>query len=123
METIKQDFYLLMTLDENGKKLYAQRLESSKGNSYGLSHHPEYGKRFTDIMDVMKFKIDIEYSNSFMSNKDFEIVKYNMDTDQRSWANIPKEVNHYDNLYVDKKMSIHMKEELERYEESKREIY
>lgn len=118
----KQQFYLFRRNRRDGNKgyEYIQHLVSpSHDDGLSCSCWPEYAWRGQTVLDVQKMKYLISISPYRTSV--WELVIYEMDTDQRSWATLP-EVKEYDDLLKGKKMRRLNEKEEEELENFKRKM-
>lgn len=117
----KSNFYLFRRKRKDGKGYeYIQHIVSvSIDRGLSCSCSPEFAWRGLNRLDVekMRFLISIsEYRNSV-----WELVIYNMETEQHSWALIPKN-EQYEDLLRGKKLTRLSDKEQEELEDFKQKI-
>lgn len=83
----KKYFYLLKSKDENGRDIYAQRLQPSSFSAEpSLTYMAEYAARLTTYDEAEKLRERLKQYGNFVSRYDFTIVKYLMEEEQLSWS-------------------------------------
>lgn len=101
----KQKFFLFRRNRKDGNKgyEYIQYLVSpSHDDGLSCSCWPEYAWRGQTTLDIRKMEYLISISPNY--NKDrWELVEYEMEAEQQSWASLP-EVKQYEDLLKGKKL-------------------
>jgi len=115
METPKGNFYLLKSVDENGKDIYAQNWNNGiVRDSLSISHWAEICYRSLNLIDTLKLRVLIEVFDNFMNKYPWEVVEYEMPLEQYA-CNEPKEKANWVDVYTPTPIDEKISQELELY--------
>jgi len=100
MDTPKGNFYLLRSVDKEGKTIYAQNWNNGiVRDSLSISHWAEICYRTLNLVDILKLNILIQVFNNFMNGYEWEVVMYEMPLEQYA-CNEPKEKINWVDIYT-----------------------
>lgn len=110
----KQDFFLFRRKRRDGKGYEYIQYLTSASHDEGLtcSCQPDFAWRGRSKLDIEKMRYLISISKNY-KNSNWELVRYNMEVEQPSWALIPKEPKQYESLPILKFCRLTDKEEQE----------
>lgn len=114
-------FYMLRSVEKRkeGGWEYVQQLQSASSPHAAPSTtcFPEYSKRCTSYLDILKFQEFVKNVHNFVSDKQWKIVKYLMNREMVSWALYNTPVDDYNDFFDESKeqLSDSEKEELKKY--------
>jgi len=98
----KQNYFLWQSTDSEGKKIYFQLTSTSAmGFRASFTYWPEYAFRSTQRVEMEKAMVTARIIKDSTGERRWHLILIEMDIQQLSWANPPKEMKEYKNLLTD----------------------